>query len=184
MVAGTRFLTFSLLPDVSPPEKFDTEFFPSNKYLNGVVHNYNPATKYPNPLAVPRLCGKFSSEKPPGRTLLGWFGGIARKFHWNTPSTTPLSNDVNGIFEITHPFHPLKGRVFPLVKCHRNWGEERVYYHDEAGELCSMPLAWTNLVKNDPFVHISAGRSAFRVSDLLELARLLDDESASAENMK
>ncbi len=50
--------------------------------------------------------------------------------------------------------------------------------------MFSGALAWTNLVKNDPFVHISAGRSAFRVLDLLELARLLDDESASAENMK
>ena len=52
MVDGTRFLTFSLLPDVSPPEKFDMEFFPSNKYLNGGVHNYNSATKYPNPLQL------------------------------------------------------------------------------------------------------------------------------------
>jgi hypothetical protein len=76
-------------------------------------------------------------------------------------------------FEITHPFHPLKGKVFPLVKCHRNWGEERAYYRDETGELCSLSLAWTNLAKTDIFVHISAGRSVFRVTDLLELVRLL-----------
>ena len=48
-----------------------------------------------------------------------------------------------------------------------------MYYRDEAGELCSLPLAWTNLAKIDPFVAISANRSFFRVSDLLELARLL-----------
>jgi hypothetical protein len=76
-------------------------------------------------------------------------------------------------FEVTHPFHPLNGKVFALVKCHRNWGEERVYYQDEAGEPRTLPLAWTSLAQIDPFVSISAGRSVFRVSDLLELARLM-----------
>jgi len=60
-----------------------------------------------------------------------------------------------------------------LVTCHRNWGEERVYYHDEAGALHSLPLAWTSIAAEDPFVSLAAGRSAFRVTDLLELSRLL-----------
>jgi hypothetical protein len=78
----------------------------------------------------------------------------------------------------------MRGNVFPLVKCHRNWGEERVYYRDEAGELCSLPLAWTNLAKIDPFVTISATRSVFRISDLLELARLLAIVSSQQEMPK
>ena len=48
-----------------------------------------------------------------------------------------------------------------------------MYYHDEVGRLCSLPLAWTNLAYLDPFVSLAAGRSAFRVTDLLELARLI-----------
>jgi len=48
-----------------------------------------------------------------------------------------------------------------------------VYYHDEAGRLCSMPLAWTSLAPVDPFVSLAAGRTAFRVTDLLELTRLV-----------
>jgi hypothetical protein len=74
---------------------------------------------------------------------------------------------------VTHPFHPLYGKTFTLVTCRQNWGEQRVYYHDEAGVLRRMPLAWTSVAPEDPFVSLAAGRSAFRVTDLLELSRLL-----------
>jgi hypothetical protein len=74
-------------------------------------------------------------------------------------------------FEITHPFHPLSGKTFELVTVRRNWGEERVYYQDETGALHSLPLAWTSLAPEDPFVSLAAGRSAFRVVDLVELSR-------------
>jgi hypothetical protein len=67
----------------------------------------------------------------------------------------------------------LSGKVFELVTRRCNWGEERVYYHDETGRLCSLPLAWTSLAPVDPFVSLAAGRSAFRVTDLLELSRLV-----------
>ena len=74
---------------------------------------------------------------------------------------------------MTHPFHPLSGKTFALVTCRHNWGEDRVYYHDEAGVLHSLPTAWTSVAPADPFVSLSAERSAFRVTDLLELSRLL-----------
>lgn len=56
-----------------------------------------------------------------------------------------------------------------------------MYYHDQAGNLCALPLAWTNLAQIDPFVSLSAGRSAFRVTDLLELTRLLASMSQPQE---
>jgi hypothetical protein len=65
----------------------------------------------------------------------------------------------------------LSGKTFELVTVRHNWGDERVYYQDETGALHSLPLAWTSLAAEDPFVSLSAGRSAFRVVDLLELAR-------------
>ena len=37
-----------------------------------------------------------------------------------------------------------------------------------------MPAAWTSVAPADAFVKVSAGRSAFRVTDLLALADLLD----------
>ena len=103
---------------------------------------------------------------------------------WNTLLTTHLSNGENETFQVTHPFHPLRGKVLELVARRRNWGEEQVYYHDESGRLCSLPLKWTSLAPVDPFVSLSAGRAAFRVSDLLELSRLLSSlrEGKKEEN--
>jgi hypothetical protein len=92
---------------------------------------------------------------------------------WPTPSTTPILNGEVETFQVTHPFHPLSGKVFVVVTCRRNWAEERVYYHNEAGDLCSLPLMWTSLGRIDPFVSLAAGRSVFRVTDLLELGQLL-----------
>ena len=74
---------------------------------------------------------------------------------------------------MTHPFHPWCGREFELVSYHPNWGEERVNYHDERGQLVSLPARWTSLFSPDPFVVVSAGRACFCVADLLELARLI-----------
>jgi hypothetical protein len=54
-----------------------------------------------------------------------------------------------------------------------NWGEDRVYFHDDTGRLRAMPTTWTSANTADPVVVLGAGRSPFLVSDLLELAELL-----------
>ena len=76
---------------------------------------------------------------------------------------------------MTHPFHPLCGREFDLVTYRHNWGEDRVYFHDDQGQLRSLSAGWTSVGADDPFLAISAGRSAFRTPDLLELVDLLDE---------
>ena len=75
---------------------------------------------------------------------------------------------------MTHPFHPLRGCEFNLVTYRRNWGEDRVYFHDDRGRLRALSADWTSLGPGDPFVVVSAGRAAFRTADLLELVALLD----------
>jgi hypothetical protein len=40
--------------------------------------------------------------------------------------------------------------------------------------LGSLPAAWTDVVSEDPFVVMAAGRSPFRVEDLLRLAEVVD----------
>lgn len=67
-----------------------------------------------------------------------------------------------------------------LVTARHNWGADRVYYRDENGKLCSLPAAWTSAMAEDPVVSLGAGRSAFRVADLLELSRLLASLSGPA----
>jgi len=75
---------------------------------------------------------------------------------------------------VTHPFHPLHGREFTLLAHRQNWGEDRVFFVDDQGQLVSLPAQWTSLAPPDPFVILAAGRSAFRVADLLELACLIE----------
>ena len=103
------------------------------------------------------------------------------RMNWSTLWTTPGPNSETQTFEVTHPFHPLRGKIYPLVICRQNWGEKRVYYHDEGERLHSIPMEWTNLAPVDPFVRVSAGRSAFRVADLLEVSRLLATLSQEEE---
>ena len=74
---------------------------------------------------------------------------------------------------MTHPFHPLRGREFPLVEIKPTMGMEYVHYTGDDGVLRSIRRAWTSVACEDPFVRVASGRSAFRVSDLLALAALL-----------
>ena len=75
---------------------------------------------------------------------------------------------------VTHRFHPLFGRELEFVKRRRNWDAGRVYVYGEGGELVSLPVEWTDLAPEDPFVVIAAGRCEFRVEDLLGLADLVE----------
>jgi len=68
----------------------------------------------------------------------------------------------------------LKGQRFKLITYRHNWGEDRVYFHDNGGRLCSIPASWTTAVAADPFVTLAAGRCLFRYEDLLKLADLLE----------
>jgi len=99
---------------------------------------------------------------------------IATPFLWRTRSTTPNTAIPRDTFRVTHPYHPLFGREYPLVTYCHSWGGHRVYFHDDAGRLRKIPASWTDVVGNDPFVVVAAGRSAFRVVDLLTLADLIE----------
>ena len=77
------------------------------------------------------------------------------------------------MFRIVHPFHPGHGQQFPIVTIRQNWGEELLYYRNRVGRLVSIPARWTDRIALDPAVVVSAGRSAFRLEDLLELTRLV-----------
>jgi hypothetical protein len=79
---------------------------------------------------------------------------------------------------VTHAFHPLSGQEFEFVKRRRNWRQDRVYFYDDAGELAALPAEWTDVVAEDPFVVVAAGRSPFHVEGLLELSELMAGVSA------
>jgi hypothetical protein len=55
----------------------------------------------------------------------------------------------------------------------QTWGEDRVLFVDDHGQVVSRPARWTGLAPPDPSVILAAGRCAFRVADLLEPAHLI-----------
>jgi len=76
--------------------------------------------------------------------------------------------------KIIHPFHPLFGREYVLVTHRSNGGENRIYFHNEAGQLVSLPAHWIDFFPPDPFQMVAAGRAHFRPTELLRLAELIE----------
>jgi hypothetical protein len=67
------------------------------------------------------------------------------------------------------------------VTYRHTWGEHRVFFHDQDGRLRSLPATWTSVAPPEPFVEASAGRSLFRVDDLLALAALVSRLSGRSQ---
>ena len=61
-----------------------------------------------------------------------------------------------------------------FVAVRQTWGEDRVFFFDRDGVQRSLPRAWTDACDVDPFVACAAGRSVFRVEDLLVLVEMVD----------
>jgi len=110
----------------------------------------------------------------------GWRfqAGSLTPFTGKTPRkrrrTTPIVRTEPQKFRITHPFHPLSGREFELLWCKDHPAARRVCFLDKKGRRCEIPLSWTDLAPEDPFLALSSGRNWFRVADLLELACLIE----------
>jgi len=79
------------------------------------------------------------------------------------------------LFRIVHPFHPWAGQVFELLGYAHTWGEQRVFFRAPGeARVRSLPAGWTDVEGPDVFRILAAGRSFFRVEELLALAVLLE----------
>lgn len=78
----------------------------------------------------------------------------------------------------------MRGQEFELLSYGHCWGEQRVSFFDRQGHVCSMPADWTSAAPPDPFVLAAAGRSFFRIKDLLALAALLRELSTQEAECK
>lgn len=79
------------------------------------------------------------------------------------------------LFEVTHPFHPLCGKKYELIQIRYHWGERRVDYYNEAHEVKSFPVGWTDAEPAEPFVSTSAGRALLHIDSLLKLADIVNE---------
>jgi Family of unknown function (DUF5372) len=92
---------------------------------------------------------------------------------FNAPLIAPQANQDCRRVQITHPFHPLRGKQFDLVEHRCIFRESYVYFQDNSGQLREIPAAWTDFVAADAFVQLAAGRSPLHSRCLLELAELV-----------
>jgi hypothetical protein len=84
------------------------------------------------------------------------------------------------LVRVTHPFHPLSSQQLAcLGERYTRYGRRLLLQVDEA-TVCAVPPQWTDRVAPDPEIIIGAQRALFRVADLLELARLVEQLSKRA----
>ena len=76
--------------------------------------------------------------------------------------------------EVTHPFHPWRGRRFPRQYCLTTGNVQLVRCIVDEDTLRCLPRAWTDLRVVDDFERASAGRALFRADDLVALRSLVD----------
>jgi len=81
--------------------------------------------------------------------------------------TTPIDGTQAQSFLVTHPFHPLTGRQLAVARFCCYEVEDRVSFHDEQDRICEIPLSWTSLATEDPFVILAAA-----IVSQVEAARL------------
>ncbi len=91
-------------------------------------------------------------------------------------SIAPVIDHLKAHLTVTHPFHPRSGETFELLDYRRSWGAgARIDCRDEAGRVLTLELEWTDAAGAlDPFIAASAGRSHFRVAELVRLVQLLE----------
>lgn len=78
------------------------------------------------------------------------------------------------LVRVTHPFHPLSGQELACVGERYNRYGRRLLLRLDDFVVCSIPPQWTDLATPDPEIVLGERRALFRVADLLELARLID----------
>jgi hypothetical protein len=92
---------------------------------------------------------------------------------YTTSPTTPYLRNERKKFVITNPLHPLQGKEFEAINYRHGVKISSVFFHDSNGRSQLVPVDWTDIVPEDPYLIISEGRSLFRYEDLVSLAKLI-----------
>ena len=96
---------------------------------------------------------------------------------WEFPRSllTALSDNSHlGWAEIRHPFHPLLGQRFPVLKTRRVAGVDTLILRELERGTFSIARAWTDWAEVSPYDSLGVPLSRFNVDLLLELVKLLE----------
>ena len=101
-----------------------------------------------------------------GRPRLGRLAKTAHSTSADLGSTT-----------ITHPYHPLRGQQFPILKTRRVASVDTVILKGTAGGTFAVPLAWTDRAEPTPWELLGKNPPQLDVPSLWTLVELLDSLS-------
>jgi hypothetical protein len=84
-----------------------------------------------------------------------------------------------GWAEIVHPFHPLRGRRFEVLKKRRIAGVDALILRELERGTLSIPRAWTDWADPTPYDALTRPPQRFAAECLFELVALLEALAAS-----
>ncbi len=87
--------------------------------------------------------------------------------------TAHQSSAPSGSAEITHPYHPLRGERFPILKSRCVRGVECLILQGSASGTFSVPRAWTDRAHPDAYSDANLPRRFFRLESLLQVVELI-----------
>jgi hypothetical protein len=79
-----------------------------------------------------------------------------------------------GWAEIRHPYHPLRGRRFPVLKQRRLAGVDTLILRELESGSFSVAREWTDWADPSPYDALGISPQRFTVNALFELASLLE----------
>jgi hypothetical protein len=85
-----------------------------------------------------------------------------------------------GWAEISHPFHPLRGRRFEVLKKRRIAGVDTLILRELERGTLSIPREWTDWADPSPYDSSTVSPHRFAADCLFELVALLDALPASS----
>ena len=74
---------------------------------------------------------------------------------------------------VTHPFHPYSGQSGVCIAKRGNRAGKRWLLRFDDGQICSIPLQWTDAATSDLEVVAGVGGALCSLTDLLELSELV-----------
>jgi hypothetical protein len=104
--------------------------------------------------------------------------------HWELPQSARTTLDHSshlGWAEIRHPYHPLRGERFRVLKQRRIAGIDTLILREVERGSFSVPREWTNWAEPAAYESLGLPKQRLDVDSLIELVTLLEGLSQSEQ---
>ena len=83
--------------------------------------------------------------------------------------------------EITHPYHPLRGKHFPFLKSRCVRGVECLILQGSESGTFSVPIDWTDRMRPDAYRDANVAPGFLRLEILLQVVEIMNSQCAKTE---